>query len=381
MKHAILVAIVLMTTLTVKISFAGESKTSDSTRTPYLSHPVLTPETDEGKNPLRVKFTFLNDVERYLYPYDQAVIEKTGTLLAQGGLDAVGAREEIAKKKEETGELTRDQVAELMANPFSYLWFGMVQNDTYWWSGDALNAIGEKYKVQNTTLIQPVMSLKWSEKWRVIFRPVIPIQSVDTVTGFNFITDAPEQPRITGNFERKTGLGDIVLWTAFSPQYTPPLVYGFGPTIMMNTASDEWLGTGKWSAGPMGTLAYISDKWIVGAVGQHWWSFAGDSDRNYVNLTDIQPIIRYRITKTTNIGSAPNIRYNWQADSGERLSVPIGGGIATVLMLGKLPVGVGVEYYYYAERPDYLGPEHQLRFFFSPVLPSPEWSRVSIFGK
>ena len=130
----------------------------------------------------------------------------------------------------------------------------------------------------------------------------------------------------------------------------------------------------------MGTICHITDKWIFGAVAQHWWSFAGDSDRDSVNLTDVQYIIRYRLSPQTNIGMAPNIQYNWNADSGDKLRFPIGGGISTVVMLGRLPVGIGVEAYYYAETPDTFGPEYQFRFFFTPVLPSPDWSRVPIFG-
>ena len=301
------------------------------------------------------------------------------TLKLVAAIDIVATAPE-AIKEEAPEDMTREQIAELMANPFSHLWFGVVQNDTYWWDGDALDLINEDRKIVNTTLVQPVMSLQWSPDWRLIFRPIIPIQSVDTVKGFNFITDEPEGPRIEADFDRKTGLGDIILWGAFSPQYKPPLVYGFGPTIMLDTATDKWLGTGKYSAGPMGTIAYIGAEWIMAGVAQHWWSFAGDSDRNDISLTDVQPIVRYRITKTTNIGIAPNIRYNWEAESGERLSVPFGGGISTVIMLGKLPVGVGIEYYHYVETPDFLGPEQQLRIFFSPVLPAPAWSKVPLFG-
>jgi hypothetical protein len=170
------------------------------------------------------------------------------------------------------------------------------------------------------------------------------------------------------------------LWTAFSPQYKPPLVYGFGPTIMMDTASSDELGTGKWSAGPMATVAHIRDKWILGAVAQHWWSFAGDPNRDAVNLTDFPPIIRYRISQTTNIEMAPHIQYSGSAASGERLRLPVGLGMSTVAMFGKLPVGVGVEAYYFVESPDTFGPEWGLRVFFTPVLPAPEWSKVPLFG-
>jgi hypothetical protein len=291
---------------------------------------------------------------------------------------AITSTDTIAEEKAE--EMTREEVAEMLANPFSYLWFGMIQNDTYWYDGDLLDLLDEDKKVMNTTMIQPVMSTQFTENWRLIFRPVIPVHSFDTISGFDIIENELEGPIIESDWDRETGLGDIVLWTALSPQYTPPFVYGFGPTIMMDTASDEWLGTGKWSAGPMATACYISDKWIVGGVAQHWWSFTGDSDRDSVNLTDFQPIIRYRLSKTTNIGIAPNIKYNWNGESDNKLQLPIGGGISTVIMLGRLPVGIGAEAYYYAESPDIAGPEYQFRFFFSPVLPAPAWSRVPIFG-
>ena len=31
--------------------------------------------------------------------------------------------------------------------------------------------------------------------------------------------------------------------------------------------------------------------WIFGTVVQQWWNFAGDSDRNHVNLTNIQYVV------------------------------------------------------------------------------------------
>jgi hypothetical protein len=191
------------------------------------------------------------------------------------------------------------------------------------------------------------------------------------------------------DFERETGLGDVVLWTAFSNQYKPPFVWGFGPTVMLPTASDERLGTGKWSAGPMGLAVSITDKWIIGGVAQHWWSFAGDdkttvdtalgpvkADRPDVNLTDFQYILRYRYSAETNIGAAPNIRYNWETD---QLSLPIGIGFDTLVKLGKVPTKIGLEAFYYAVQDDEFGPQFGLRFYLIPVLPSPAWSKTPLF--
>ncbi len=362
--YALISAVVVVMLLTVP-AFAGAQGSSQETWPMFQSSLLETSDSGTGSWSLDTGLSSFDHQEK-----------ETNILLATGDGTAAAAGEVVAEEK--GGEMTAAEVGELMANPFSYLWFGMIQNDTYWWDGDLLDFLDEDRKVMNTTLIQPVMSLQLTEEWKMIFRPVIPIQSFDTITGFDIIADDPEGS-VSSDWDRETGLGDILLWSAFTNHYKPPFVWGFGPTIMMNTASDDWLGTGKWSAGPMALAVHISEKWIFGGVAQHWWSFAGDSDRDDVKLTDFQPIIRYRLSQQTNIGIAPNIQYNWNADGGEKLRLPIGGGFSTVVMLGPLPLGVGVEYYYYLETPDTFGPEHQLRVFFTPVLPAPEWSRKPMF--
>ena len=281
-----------------------------------------------------------------------------------------------------------DQIAEALANPLSYLWLMFTQNDTIWYDGDIADALGEDAKVQNTLLIQPVLSFQLTKNWKTIIRPVIPINSFETVGNVDISTTTPGG--VTGvDFERKTGLGDIVLWTAFSNQYTPPLVWGFGPTLMLNTSTHDQLGTGKFSAGPMALGVSITEKWILGGVAQYWRSFAGEdtitvntslgdveANRPDVSLTDFQPIIRYRVDNKTNIGLAPNWRYNWETG---QLSLPLGIGGDTLIKMGRLPVKIGLEAYYYAVRDDDFGPIAQFRFLFVPVLPAPEWSRTPIF--
>lgn len=303
------------------------------------------------------------------------------------GAETVGP-EPVSAEDQATPDAEQAAIAEAMNNPLSSLWILFAQNDITWMDGDRLDDLGKSGVVQNTTLLQPVMPFQLTENWKIIFRPVVPINSFETLGNIDITTGTV--PGITGvDLNRKTGLGDIVLWTALSNSYKPPFVWGFGPTIMLPTATDDQLGTGKYSAGPMALAVNISDEWIIGAVAQHWWSFAGDDnidiktslgkvrvDRPDVNLTDLQYIVRYRYSSLTNIGAAPNIRYNWETDD---LSLPIGIGFDTVVKIGKLPAKVGAELYYYVEQNDDFGPRWQLRLFFSPVIPSPNWARNALF--
>lgn len=300
----------------------------------------------------------------------------------------MGPLEQGEAVKKMSPELKERLVAEAMLNPLSNLWLLFAQNDTTWYDGDILDALGEDAKVQNTTLLMPVMPFQLTENWKLVTRVVLPINNFDTVDNVDISTGSV--PGIRGvNFERETGIGDIVLWGAFTKWDKPPFIWGFGPTIMLDTASEPQLGTGKNSIGPMALAFKITDKWIIGGVAQHWWSVGGKDtvtvntnvgpvtvERPDVSLTDIQYILRYRYSPETNIGAAPNIRYNWETD---QLYFPIGIGFDTLVKIGPLPTKIGAEIHYYVETNDDFGPKWLLRLYFSPVIPSPAWAKKPLF--
>ena len=300
----------------------------------------------------------------------------------------VAQMEGSVSEKAPTSEMTDEaakmaKMAEAMNNPLGHLWMLFMQNDTIWYDGDALDLLDKDARVFNTFLFQPVLPMQLTEEWKWIFRPTIPINSFDVPDGVTISTGSPsgEFP-LNIDFERETGLGDIVLWNVLSKNEwaKPPFVFGFGPTLMMDTATDDALGTGKWSAGPIILALKLGEKWDYGINAQHWWSFGGGGNRDDVNLTDIQYILRYHLTPTTNIGMAPNIRINWEAESGEELTLPVGGGFDHLFKIGPLPIKIGVEAYYYAKTSDPVGPEWQIRIFAVPIIPAPAFAKVPLLG-
>jgi len=294
------------------------------------------------------------------------------------------------KTPEQTAAEQEAMIAEALANPLSYLLLGFMQNDIINYSGNIIDGLGEKDIVNNTTLIMPVLSIQLTETWKTVIRPVIPFNNFRTIDNVNLTTGGgPSDPQIGVDFERESGIGDIVLWMALSKQFKPPDIFGFGLTTMFNTASEDQLGTGKNSAGPMVLKFKITEKWIFGVVAQHWWSFSGDDsftidtslgprevDRADVSLTDIQPVVRYRVSAKTNVGFAPNWRYNHETD---QLDLPIGFGMDTLINIGPLPVKVGMEAYYFVESSSDFGPEWQFRILFIPVFPAPKWAGKALF--
>jgi hypothetical protein len=285
-----------------------------------------------------------------------------------------------------TPEYTEAQINEMMNNPLGELWLLYAQHDITSYKGDALDFLGEDDKIFQTTTLMPVMAMQLTKEWKYIFRPVIPIHTWDAPSISQGNTQYPggDLPASV-SFDKQTELGDVVLWNAFATNEMakPPNIYGVGVTLMLDTATEDVFGTGKNSAGPMGLAFHIGPPggWILGVVGQHWWDFSGDDNRQDVNLTNIQYVAFYRLNAETNIGfGGPNITINHEAASGQKLTLPVGVAWNTTIKIGPAPVKAGVELYKYVEQPDNFGADWGIRFIFSPVVPSPAFSKRPIFG-
>jgi len=74
----------------------------------------------------------------------------------------------------------------------------------------------------------------------------------------------------------------------------------------------------------------------------------------------IQPILNYNFPGFY-LNSAPMATVNWEADSGNQWTVPLGGGIGKIFHFGKLPVNTSLQAYYNVVTPD-NGADWQIRF-------------------
>ena len=83
-------------------------------------------------------------------------------------------------------------------------------------------------------------------------------------------------------------------------------------------------------------------------------------DSSYSNFL-IQPFLNYNFSGGIYLSSAPIITANWKADSGDRWTVPLGGGGGKIVHFGRLPVNFQLQAYYNVVTPD-NGADWQLRF-------------------
>jgi hypothetical protein len=261
---------------------------------------------------------------------------------------------DAAEKK--TGDLAaaaQNPIASMMTLPF--------QNNTYF-------GIDPDNRTANSLLIQPVYPISLSKDWIVITRAIVPLIYIE-----GFHSTDPEVPNAQINADSAFGLGDINFTAYFSPKQLLGLgggefTWGVGPSITLDSSTDDDIGSEKWSAGPGLVGVFIKHPWVAGALFRQLWSFAGNDNREDVSQFLMQPFINYNLSKGWYLVSSPIITANWKKDSSNTWSIPVGGGFGRIFKIGNQPVNAQVQSFYNMVKPD-GGADWSLRFQFTFLFP------------
>ena len=197
--------------------------------------------------------------------------------------------------------------------------------------------------------IQPVLPVTVGD-WNLVNRIIIPLANAP-----GGIPGLPNNPGVgdPGESGRTSGLGDINYSLFFNPREPKgKLIGGVGGSITAPTASDDRLGSGKWSAGPT-VIGLVQPGWgTYGGLVRHLWSFAGEDNRRDVNQSLIELFVNYNLDKGWYLISDSVITVDWEIKSGDKVTLPLGGGFGKIFQVGNQPMNARVEAYYNAIRPD-----------------------------
>ena len=97
--------------------------------------------------------------------------------------------------------------------------------------------------------------------------------------------------------------------------------------------SADVLGTKKWGAGPTAVVLKQTGPWTYGMLANHIWSFAGDSDRGYVNATFLQPFLSYTTKQAWTYSLNTESTRNWETNEDE-WTIPLNVQATKVLKIG-----------------------------------------------
>ena len=254
----------------------------------------------------------------------------TGAVLAALALAALACTlappAHAAMSAEELAKLAQNPVGNLISVPF--------QNNTNF-------NVGPLDGTQNILNIQPVIPIEVNKDWNVITRTIFPLIW---------------QPEFVPGQGSTFGLGDVQLSAFLSPAAPGPggLIWGAGAIVQMPTNTDDVLGNKNWGLGPTAVILKLEkgSPWVYGALFNNVWSMTGNKRGGSYNNFLLQPFLNYNFPGGLYLTTSPIVTANWNADSDQRWTVPLGGGIGKIFHLGKLPVNTQIGGYYNVVHPD-----------------------------
>jgi len=266
------------------------------------------------------------------FPATKTTIMKTSTTLAVLALSSAALHAQQA------------DLAQKLANPISDLISLPIQSNIDFGVGPGDGTIWK-------TNVQPVIPISINEDWNLISRTILPIIDQDGLAASGDALDV-------------FGLGDTTQSFFFSPKAGSP-IWGVGPVFLIPTATDELLGTEKFGIGPTAVVLKQDGSWTYGALANHLWDVAGDSNRDSVNATLLQPFVSYILPSQTTFTLNTESTYDWE---NEQWTVPINFQVSQLFKVGGHPLQAFVGARYYAEGPD-NGPEWGIRFGITFLFP------------
>jgi hypothetical protein len=252
-------------------------------------------------------------------------------LIAALSWSGIAFAEDKSTSTEELAKAAQNPVADMISLPFQF-------NTNFGYGPDK--------ETQEVINIQPVVPISLSPDWNLITRTIVPVLS---------------QPQLYPDSNRTFGLGDTTVSAFLSPAHSGKFIWGVGPAVLLPTATDDDLGSGKWGAGPSAVGLIMDGPWVYGALVNNIWSFAGDTSRKDVNQMTLQPFLNYNFKEGWYASSSPLVTANWMAEDDNRWTLPVGGSFGRVFRVGKQPINAQLGAYYNVIAPDDVGPQWQIR--------------------
>jgi len=205
------------------------------------------------------------------------------------------------------------------------------------WAPRVVDPAAEANRTLNVVNVQPVVPFRLNDDWLLVSRTIVPVIHRPLAGSTDVI-----------------GIGDINPTLFLVPRSSGSLQVGFGPTVVIPSATDVQLSSQRWSAGPAAVAVFTRGSLVAGVLANNVWSFSGDGGRN-VNAMLVQPFVNLNLANGWYLASSPILTADWTSPNGNGWTIPIGGGIGRLFRLGSQPFNASLQGFWNAVRPEVQG--------------------------
>jgi hypothetical protein len=259
-------------------------------------------------------------------------------------------------------EKSADDIAKELANPASSL---SSLNLHLQYTEFAGYLPGAHDEASTALVFQPTLPFPVGDKGNnIIFRPVIPL-----------VFDQPKFDSVENGFDSvNANLADIGFDLALAgttmTSKTNGYLWGYGMAGTLPTATDNDLTGDQWRVGPEIFGGIIRSWGLAGALVSNQWNVGGSNDESY-SVTTAQYFYAVTLGNGWQIASSPILTYDWEADSGQALTLPLGFGVAKTSKIKKTIVKYTFQIQKYVAQADAFGPDWLVKFTITPVISNP----------
>jgi len=148
-------------------------------------------------------------------------------------------------------------------------------------------------------------------------------------------------------------------------------ILNYGIAGLLPTSSDTSNARQQLILGPAVNIGKMTDWGVYGVLFSHVIDVAEKRDKGSpdTSQTTLRAYFSYDLGNSWQLISNPTITYDWEADSGNKLNLPLGGGFAKTIKIGKVPLRMSAEIQYFVASTDRFGPDWLYKFSLSPIIP------------